>query len=67
MASKSDIIDLIEAAEEVGAVYLGRTAKGHHRLGWRDRVIILPSTPSCSRSVRNSRSMLRRMGVPIRR
>lgn len=57
--------DLIAEAVECGAVYLGTTSKNHHKIRWGTEVIFLPSTPSCCRSLANTRSLLRRKGVPL--
>lgn len=65
MSHDKGVKALLRRAEDAGAVYAGRTGKGHHKMLWQGRPIFLPSSPSCHRSLKNSEALMRRMGVPL--
>lgn len=69
MASRQakEAMALVEEAVAAGATYVGLTKHGHHKLIFEGQPIFLASTPSCYRSVKNARALLRRKGVPLSR
>jgi len=67
MSGKKEIKALIEEAEAAGAEYCGLTKNGHHKMVYGGKPIFFASTPSCYRSVGNTRALMRRVGIPLER
>lgn len=63
MSRNHDVDDLIEQARTLGAI-VRRTAKGHWKIVVPGGgIVVCPGSPSCSRSVRDTRAQLRRAGM----
>jgi hypothetical protein len=60
-----DVRGLLDAARASGAD-VRRTRNGHWQVRVRGGgIVVVPSTPSCPRSVLNARALLRRLGVAV--
>lgn len=59
-----EVWQLVKAAERAG-IKVTRTRKGHFKFHTPQGPVIAPSTPSCSRSIANTRASLRRHGVAV--
>ena len=62
MSARRDIDDLVRWLREHG-YRIEKTGKGHYKVFAPNRVVIMPSSPSDWRSVKNTVSDLRRAGV----
>lgn len=59
-----DMRNLVKEAERLG-VEVTFTRKSHLRFATPQGAVIAPSTPSCPRSILNTRADLKRHGVPL--
>lgn len=67
MGYRKEVKALLDEAEEAGAVYVGLTGSGHHKMTWKGKPFFVAQTPSCSRNLKNTRALMRRIGVPLPR
>lgn len=62
--SSKDIRDLLDRVREQGFT-IRSTGSGHYLVSGRRGRVVLPSTPSSSRTSANMRAALRRIGVRL--
>lgn len=62
----ADVRALITKAVRAGWSYLGHTSR-HHQLRWRESgdLVVIPSTPSDHRSLRNAEATMARISGPL--
>lgn len=67
MTSSKDMLDLISTLEDQGWTHDGYTGSGHHKVREpvENRMVVLPSTPSDWRAMKNAIALLRRYGADV--